>query len=607
MRLALSKNTVTSYRGDVLPLHLGFDGERHKELAKADIKWESDSDAVAIRTFSGDDPTCFNNGVLLVLKKVGCANVTATLDGVCYACRVTVRQPLSAASDGKLNFYRGDLHNHTTRIHDHDEYVSRSSEFQSEFISQIKGEGLLDFCAMSDHAIVLNHTDFFRNFTETEKAEPSPVVFLPGAESEVNVLEADRFGVLHKNSGEIVTLNTDGYCTTDSWQSFCQSISTSPAPIAIFAHPCTVGIGIKGIWNFCYHSINTPELINTFRGIETINGRADHENLMHEFNYSPALDSGFRVSPVASSDAHGPARGFNFMKPKTVILAPEKSREAFVDALRNNRFYATESGNVKLFYSVNGKAAPADLDLCTDYRFHVELSCFEDAPETFPTQCRVISDGGKTLLSFNVTAESFDFEIKSNTARYFYLRFTDGEGRRTWSCPVWTGRSFDEYVEPKLTPIDLGDAAVTDALTGEDASAATDGNVYNPWEGQSGKASILIDMKQAKKVSAVGFYPLIVEKPSRKKDPEAWAVWREDQYTPKLPTEFAIYTSTDGKDFHKKTDGILRVFGGETIVEFETTSARYVRVDVLSTVGADSLPHLYGNAKCTVGNVSLFE
>lgn len=607
MSLALSQSTITSYQGDILPLHLGFDSDLHDTLAKAAITWGSDSDAVALRTFSGDDPMCFNHGVLLILNRVGKANVTATLDGIRYTCAVTVREPKTATADDKLNFYVGDLHNHTTMIHNRDAFIARTSEFQHEYIEQIKADGRLDFCVMSDHAGVLNDTDFFRNFIEVEKAEPCTTVIFPGAESEVTVRENDRFGVLHKNSGEIVTFNTDGYISSTAWKPFLDCMSNAPEPVAIFAHPNVIGYSTRGIWNFCFHKNNTPEMRRIIRGIETINGGHMPTNLMHEFNYSLALDYGFRVSPIASSDNHGPVWGYGCMKPKTVLLAPKKSREAFLDALRHNRFYATESGNVKLRYTVNGKAAPADLDATADYRFHVELSCFEEDKSTVPVTCSVISDGGKTLLTLTDITPTFDFEIHSDTARYFYLRLVDSEGRRTWSMPVRTGRACDQYVEPTLTLMDLSAATAVDLLTGCDASAAIDGDVSHVWEAQTGKASIVIDLQDVHTVSALGNYPRIVARPSQSADPEAWATWREDDYTATMPTAFAIYTSPDGISYEKKSEGIFRMFGGENIVTFEPTRARYVRLDILSTVGADALPHLYGNAKCSIANLSIFE
>ena len=607
MSKKLSKESIVSYRGDILPLHIGFDSDEHEYLKSADIKWESDSDCVSIRTFSGEDKMCFNNGALLILNKVGEANVTATLDGEKHLCRVTVREPIIADSEDKFDYFIGDLHNHTTLIHNHDAFIDRTSEFQYEYINQLKDEALIDFTAMSDHACVLNETEFFRNFTEVEKAEPNSVVIFPGSESEITFREEDRFGVLHKNSGEIVTFNTDRYGNPNRWEPFYDYVKNAPEPVAIFAHPCVVGYSTKGVWNFCFHKHNNDIMKKAIRGIEVINGGLVDWNLMHEFTYSHALDSGFRVSSVASSDSHGPRWGYSYMKAKTVILAKEKSREAFLDALRHNRFYATESGNVKLRYTVNGKQAPADLEEATNYKFHVELDYFLDDETTHPVECTVISDYGKTLLSLSNFGNTFDFEIDSDTARYFYLRFVDANGERTWSCPVWTGRAFDEYLEPEITPIDMTGATAVDALTGDDAAGAIDGNVYEPWEARTGKASIVIDLGKECEIKALGLYPRMIVRPSKSREYEKWLVWREPDFSSTLPTSIAVYASVDGKTYEKCTDGICRMFGGENIFTFEPTKAKYVRFDILSTVGHDAVPHLWGDAKCSVANLTLFE
>ena len=348
-------------------------------------------------------------------------------------------------------------------------------------------------------------------------------------------------------------------------------------------------------------------MLRAIRGIEVINGGVPRVNLMHEFNYSLALDNGFRVSPVASSDSHGPVWGFGCITPKTVILAPEKSREAFIDALRNNRFYATESGNVKLKYTVNGKSAPADLDDAVDYLFSVELSYFREDETSVPVSCSVISDGGKTLFTTSEISNSFSFSIHAESARYFYLRFVDSNGHRTWSMPVWTGRAFDKYEEPSLTPINLSEASAYDVTSGIDAPAVIDGDAYNTWEGKGGTASIVIDLKEAQSVSALGYYPRIIERPTSETPKEIRASWREENLTSTLPTSFAIYTSLNGEGYEKRAEGVFRIFGGESIITFEPTTARYVRLDILSTTGKDTYPALWGNAKCSIGNISLFK
>ena len=612
MSATLSKKNITSFRGNIIPLHIGFESEDHDTLAKADIKWESDSDCVAIRTFSGDNRGCFNNGILLILNKVGTANIRATLDGVTQVCCVAVTEPNAASSDDKLEYFIGDLHDHTTGIHNYVKFKERDSEFQYQYANYVKDENLMDLSIFSDHACILDNTEFYRGFIEADKAEESGVIFFAGCEAEATVREDDRFGITHKHSGEIVLINAAGYSNPTKWQLFYDSFAASPEPIGIFAHPQVIGFSTPGVWNFCFEKNNTPEMLRLIRGVEMGDGSERQQNLIHEYSYSMALDNGFKVSTTCSSDSHGaksadpdgPKWGYHRFPGKTVIMASKKSREAFVDALRHNRFYACESGNLKLRYTVNGKTAPCELEEATTYKFHVELNYFKEDVTTKPINCRVISDGGETLMTLtDIDFSSFDFEINSNTARYFYLRFIDENGRRTWSCPVWTGREFDRYAEPEINEIDLANATATDILTGEDAAKLINGDVNDFWEAKSNKACIVIDLKEERDISGLGNYVRRVTRASSPLDLSKFSML----ITAGFPTRIRISSSRDGKDYTACAETICRVFGDEQIITFPTVSARYVKFEVLSTVGQDNVPKPYAQTAITIGNISLFK
>lgn len=612
MSVTLSKNNITSFRGNIIPLHLGFDGDEHDRLSKADIKWEVDSDCVAIRSFSGDADGCFNNGVLLILNKAGTTNVTANLDGVSQTCKVTVNEPNTASSDDDLEYFIGDLHDHTTQIHNYTRYKAREAEFQWDYANYVKEENLMDLSVFSDHACILDNTEFFRGFIEADKAEDSGVIFFAGCEAEATIREKDRFDITLKHSGEIVTINSASYSNPTKWQPFYDSFASAPEPIGIFAHPQVIGFSTPGVWNFCFHKNNTPEMLRLIRGVEMGDGSERQQNLIHEYSYSVALDNGFRVSTTCSSDSHGaksdnpdgPKWGYHRFPGKTIIMAKEKSREAFVDALRHNRFYACESGNLKLRYTVNGSTAPCELADTANYNFHVELSYFKADDTTKPINCRVISDGGDTLLTLtDVDFSSFDFEIKSDTAHYFYLRFIDEKGRRTWSCPVWTGREFKKYVEPELEEIDLTSAVAVDILTGNDAAKLINGDVNDFWEAGANKASIVIDLKEEKEISGLGNYVRRVTRESSTLNLSKYSML----ITAGFPTKIRISTSLDGESYKTAAETICRVFGGEQIITFPKVTARYVKFEVLSTVGQDNLPKPYADTNITIGNISLFK
>lgn len=612
MSKTISKSNITSFRGNIIPLHIGFDSDEHDALSIANIKWESDSDCVAIRSFSGEKRGCFNNGVLLILNKAGTANVTATHNGVTQLCRVTVKEPSAADSDDELEYFIGDLHDHTTKIHNYEKYKERDSEFQWDYANYVKDENLMDLSVFSDHACILDNTEFFRGFIEADKAEESGVIFFAGCEAEATIREDDRFGITHKHSGEIVTINSAGYANPTSWQPFYDSFALAPEPIGIFAHPQVIGFSTPGIWNFCFEKNNTPEMLRLIRGIEMGDGSERQQNLIHEYAYSVALDNGFKVSTTCSSDSHGaksetpdgPKWGYHRFPGKTVIMAKQKSREAFVDALRHNRFYACESGNLKLRYTVNGKAAPCELYEATSYKFHVDISYFKDDKTTTPINCKVISDGGKTLLTVtNVDFSSFDFEISSNTARYFYLRFIDEMGRRTWSMPVWCGREFDKYTEPEIEEIDLSGASAIDVLTGADAAKLINGDPNDFFEAASNAACIVIYLKEEKEISALGNYTRRLLRKTSPVDLTKYSVL----ITSGFPTKIRISASLDGENYSLCRETLCRVFGDEEIITFKRVSARYVKFEVLSTVGKDNVPKPYADSKITIGNISLFK
>jgi len=602
MAIFLTKENIESFCGDVLPLQLLSDTE---ELAQEPIRWTADSDRVKIRTFQNDEPMSFTNGVLLTLMQPGKSCVRASCRGVEYTCTVTAREPMRVSSDDPMQYFIGDLHTHTSSIHKHDVFAVRETGFPEQVIGQLLQEGKMDFGIISDHSDVLNQKDFFRGFTDTENAQPMDLVMFPGSESEVNLSQPDRYGVPHKNAGEVVLLGSDVFHYTDTWEEFLDKLEDSPFTVGTFAHPQVVGGGGKfaGIWNFRFAEHNSPRMRQLMRLIETGRGFPRCENLIHEHAYSVALDCGFRVCPTSSSDCHGPKWGYSVYPGKTVVMAPEKTKEAILDAIRNNRVYATASGNVKLRYTVNGMTAPADLPEATRYRFHVEATCFHEDPDTVPVICQVISDGGVCVKVIEgEELVSCDFTVESDTARYFFLRLVDSLGNKTWSVPVWTGRAFDPTPAQVLVPLDKTGFTAA-AADGTDASALVDDDPYTVWTSPETTASVTIDMHKTQTVTALGHYPRMVTQAMS----DALGLRKEyTDWIKELPYEYRIAVSEDGQNFETKAQGVFRSFGGEEIIRFAPCAARYLRLEVLSTCGKASQWKQFADAKVAVAELTVY-
>lgn len=622
MKYRLSAQSLNSFVGDVLPLRL----IANEDITDADINWSVSGDAVQLRRFSHkfntgvefDDKenhrfrhVKLNDRVLVTLVGEGSAVICAEVEGEKYTCTVT-SEAHRAQPGNRPEYYIGDLHVHTTMEHDHDIFCSRTQETPRDTIKYIKDENKIDFSVISDHSCCLDERCFFDTFEDTLAGEDSPVIFA-SSESEVSFWQNDRYSKRHKNSGELVIINSDAFPDTDNWGEFYSEVAHSPFGVVTLAHPQIIGSpagGGGGVWNFSLDKNNTPEFKSVLRLVESGNGTDRVSNFINEYMYSVALDQGFKVSITCSSDNHFAPWGYEACPGKTVIMAYAKTREEFLYALRENRVYATESGNVKLYYTVNGVMAPCTADNCTKYDFHAEIDYFHEDKTTVPVKCEVISDYGKCVKTIEGSFEgNLDFSVESGTARYFYLRFTDCMGRKTWSCPVWTGREYDKTakclpcqytvgVQENLKPIPKNEFTAYDELSGTNADEIVNDTVETQWKSGLTKASFVVDMKKEYNVRGVGHYPVFLPMASA---PDA------KEKMGGFAAECEISVSCDGKNYEKCTDGPVRIYGAEVIFSFESRRARYVKFEVKSTIGKRSGIPQHRDCQLLMNEITIFE
>lgn len=229
--IKLSQAHLSSYVGDVLPLELTGEG-----ITKdTPVSFSIAGDAATIRSFVGSGTYAFGNGVLVSFLAPGEAIITARYLDNEYTATVTVREMMSVNETTPLNYYIGDLHDHTSQIHNREEFAKHLSENIDDYVKFIKDENLIDFGVISDHACVTNDYDFYRGFCLADNCD-HPIIFA-GAESEISYTEYDRLNILHRHSGEIVTFMSAGYGSVKTWEELENEMSYSYSPVAIFAHP----------------------------------------------------------------------------------------------------------------------------------------------------------------------------------------------------------------------------------------------------------------------------------------------------------------------------------------------------------------------------------
>jgi len=150
--VSLSKKHIDSYVGDVIPLYLCGDG-----ISKdSPVEWRVEGNAAALRGFSGKGAHSFDNGVLISLIKEGDGEVVAAFGGNEYRASVHARQMIHASSEDELNFYVGDMHCHTTDIHECDVFAKHETADISDLVNYVKDKDRIDATVITDHADVTN-------------------------------------------------------------------------------------------------------------------------------------------------------------------------------------------------------------------------------------------------------------------------------------------------------------------------------------------------------------------------------------------------------------------------------------------------------------------
>jgi predicted metal-dependent phosphoesterase TrpH len=258
--------------------------------------------------------------------------------------------------------------------------------------------------------------------------------------------------------------------------------------------------------DFAYDPRVDPQMV----GVETFNGGSDFgspgaHNSGDDGHYAHVLDRGWHVGAVGAED-----KGHNRTDhwgsddlAKTVIIAPDQSREALKDAMRERRFYATLGRGLRLDFTVDDAVMGSRISRVPGDRLKVRgaLRGWDGSTLDGPIQLDLVSNGG------TVVASSASGELKARPAfvptaddaaasRWYFLRASRAGRVVAYSSPVWVSRakrpgewlagdlhvhtcySHDVFCGPLDQPLQLEPGHDPAALPGEEAEYVTDPEHY---------------------------------------------------------------------------------------------------------------------------------
>src|SRR5450830_1045337 len=335
---------------------------------------------------------------------------------------------------GSYNIYFGGMHSHTN--------LSDGTGTPQQAYDSAKAAGA-DFMAVTDHS------NWFDGDSATVAANlaggPSTEWATLKAAADANNNPGTFVGIAgfemtwSGGPGHINTFNTVGYDTRThtamTLTAYYAQLALYPQSISQLNHP---GTTFGTFDDFAHWTAEADAVVDL---VEVGNG----EGVVHQAGYFPsyqyyqmALDKGWHVAPSNNQDNH---KG-NWMfanDARTVVLAPELTRDAIFEAIRQKRVYATEDKDLRVTYFLNGAVMGSSLDNPSTLDFSIT---FGDAETTdIITKVSVIANGGVVVASTNPNTSqgTWNFTMPTDPYSFYYVRIDQADTDVAVTAPVWTG------------------------------------------------------------------------------------------------------------------------------------------------------------------------
>lgn len=177
--------------------------------------------------------------------------------------------------------------------------------------------------------------------------------------------------------------------------------------------------------------------------------------------YIRALNKGWKVSPIGVLDNHELEMiSDSKFPPPTIVLAPELTKEAILEALRKRRTYVSYVKDTELKYSVNDYIMGSTIEKQKNgnYQFNIEIKTSPSVKGDEVKLIQILSDNPDSVEGYTIITEntfdkgedviSWNPIINNSSARYFLLRVyhvsdlnkseSYSKAPSTISGPIWT-------------------------------------------------------------------------------------------------------------------------------------------------------------------------
>jgi arabinogalactan endo-1,4-beta-galactosidase len=360
-----------------------------------------------------------------------------------------------------VNVYFGNLHAHTA--------VSDGTGTPEEAYAYARDVAGLDFLALTEHNHLMGGDKATWETRRTMYAGPAASALVPAAEAanrdgKFVALYGQEYSSMSKGNHinvfdvkEVIDVPNGDFAGLMAWMQKNPD-SSGRVPVVQFNHPAL------GKWGG--HQSPGPkeygrddfggekEWVAAMGGvtslIELLNGEPAAESIFKrapqimDQDYLRYLQLGFRLAPTGNQDNHKKMWG-DATDARTGLLAPELTRPALLQAMRDRHAYASEDKNLAVVIRVNGALCGDVLKTPGPLAIQYELADADETDASYTLDALKGQVGGAlpaVVKSLPLTAlgGTLDGVTLDAPGEFVLFRVTQSSSHgqdRVWTAPVW--------------------------------------------------------------------------------------------------------------------------------------------------------------------------
>lgn len=367
------------------------------------------------------------------------------------------------------NFYFGNLHSHVSELSTEPNVADSTFEDAFEYAMT---EGGLDFLAITIHSHLSEPGAYSKLLSIAKDPRfDKPGKFAPIAGQEfnsiskgnhINVFEVDEL-IKPEDvpNGEFKKLYEDWY---PKHKASYSSIQFNHPYSATFTSHNGQEYGrddydgdLQSLLQATDQLVSTIEIIKTDSHDDATDKPHMDEDTKRLSAWLFALNEGWHLAPTANQDNHRRNWG-TATESRTVCIAPELTKKAILEAIKNRRCYATEDENMKVTFKAGNAWMGSVVDINEISGLSIKVEDNGEPKATYTVNLYKGSIGGKKLTINSAPVKTLTLKNKEEVNypidnpeldSYYFLRVTQsnnsGDPNQTaddaWTAPIWVGES----------------------------------------------------------------------------------------------------------------------------------------------------------------------